>query len=800
MADKAVFIRSNLKNLRLSAFLCVLFFPFFAVGGAAQESGLDLAAAVAAAQPGALVEIPAGLYAGTLAIDKAVHLRGVAAPDGSLPVIDGQGKGTVVVITASDVTLENFVVRNSGNVIDKEDGGITVEGAANVVLRNNRLEDVLYGIRGINAHRLVIDGNTITGRHLDPARRGDSLRIWQSEEALVINNSVERARDAIFWFSDGSVVRGNTFRESRYGVHMMYTDGMVVEDNFLLGNSVGAYLMYSKNVLIQGNTFQQNRGPSGYGLALKDMDGVTVQDNYYVDNRVGLFFDNSPSSVDISHPIERNVLAFNDIGVLMMPAIKRNILRQNTFLDNLEQVGVKGGGSNPGDELGGNGWDGNFWSDYVGYDATGEGTGDIAYHAESLFENIADRNQDLRLFFFSPAQQAIDFAAKAFPVIKPKPKLTDTAPEMAPILPGAALQAVTMESHMGRLALALLLGALAVFSGQIRYWIWGIAKGRSAATTPIPTTPIPNTQYPITSNPIPGGDPMLTINNLTKRYPRPGRAWWSDETITAVDDLSFDLPPGSSLALWGVNGAGKTTVLKCVLGLLASEGELRLNGFDLRRDGRTARRYLGYVPQELAFHNDLSVAESCRFYARLKGVGDERIPLVLAQVGLTGQEKKAVGALSGGMKQRLALALALLADPPLLLLDEPTSNLDADTRDDFIALLVRLRNGGKTLLFTSHHADEVTRLAERVLVLRDGRLVADGAPADVLHRRPVTTRGGKQLDAGKQMDAGQQTNEEAGSVTPPGIPAIPSLPNAPLPSSAGGLLPAAAFSLEEHIR
>ncbi|RME55457.1 MAG: ABC transporter ATP-binding protein, partial [Caldilineae bacterium] len=194
---------------------------------------------------------------------------------------------------------------------------------------------------------------------------------------------------------------------------------------------------------------------------------------------------------------------------------------------------------------------------------------------------------------------------------------------------------------------------------------------------------------------------------------------------------------GESLALWGVNGAGKTTVLKCILGLLDCEGELRLNGYDLRRDGRTARRFLGYVPQELAFYNDLNVADTCRFYARLKGVDPARIPAVLAQVGLEGQERKEVGALSGGMKQRLALALALLGDPPVLLLDEPTSNLDLTARDDFIALLARLRDAGKTLLFTSHHRDEVERLADRVLVLAEGRVVAEGAPATVLQGAPV---------------------------------------------------------------
>src|SRR5690606_5828360 len=116
---------------------------------------------------------------------------------------------------------------------------------------------------------------------------------------------------------------------------------------------------------------------------------------------------------------------------------------------------------------------------------------------------------------------------------------------------------------------------------------------------------------------------MITVKNLSKRYPRPGRPWWSDATVTAVDDVSFHMQRGQALALWGSNGAGKTTILKCLLGLLDCSGELYLDGHDLRKDGRRARHFLGYVPQELAFHADMSVAESCNFYARLKKVSAE---------------------------------------------------------------------------------------------------------------------------------------------------------------------------------
>jgi len=205
---------------------------------------------------------------------------------------------------------------------------------------------------------------------------------------------------------------------------------------------------------------------------------------------------------------------------------------------------------------------------------------------------------------------------------------------------------------------------------------------------------------------------MIKVTNLTKKF----------GSFIAVDRLSFEVAPGEAVALWGENGAGKTTIIRSLLGLYAAEGQLQVNGFNVKKAGKKARAAIGYVPQELAFYDDLSARETLRFYANLKGVSRSRIDEVLAEVGLTGHQHKPVAALSGGMKQRLALASALLADPPLLILDEPTSNLDTKARDDFIRLLLQQKEQGKTLLFTSHRLEEVELLANRVLVLEKGQL------------------------------------------------------------------------------
>ncbi len=205
---------------------------------------------------------------------------------------------------------------------------------------------------------------------------------------------------------------------------------------------------------------------------------------------------------------------------------------------------------------------------------------------------------------------------------------------------------------------------------------------------------------------------MIHIENVGMRFGR----------TAAVDGVSLDLGPGDSVALWGANGAGKTTLIRCVLGLLRFRGRITVGGHDVLRHGKRARLLVGYVPQEIGFYDDLGVAEAVRFFGRLKGLGHADAGATLGKVGLQGHEDKRIRELSGGMKQRLALAIALLGDPAVLVLDEVTASLDAVGRGEFLALLEQLSGMGRTLLFASHRIEEVASLAKRVAVLDQGRL------------------------------------------------------------------------------
>jgi ABC-2 type transport system ATP-binding protein len=213
---------------------------------------------------------------------------------------------------------------------------------------------------------------------------------------------------------------------------------------------------------------------------------------------------------------------------------------------------------------------------------------------------------------------------------------------------------------------------------------------------------------------------MINAQNITKRYGK----------VHALDNVSFTIEEGKSIALWGANGAGKTTVIRCLLGVHPFEGTLSVDDIDVQTYGKRARTLIGYVPQEMAFF-DMSVWETLQFYARLKKIDSSIIPIVLKAVKLEGQDKKAVSALSGGMKQRLALAIALLSDPKILLLDEPTASLDAHAQQDFIHMIQELNASGKTIVFSSHRFEEVAALSDQVIWLEGGKLKALCTPNEL---------------------------------------------------------------------
>ena len=201
--------------------------------------------------------------------------------------------------------------------------------------------------------------------------------------------------------------------------------------------------------------------------------------------------------------------------------------------------------------------------------------------------------------------------------------------------------------------------------------------------------------------------------------------------ITAVDGVSFEVKRGEMLALLGPNGAGKTTTIAMACGLLTPDaGEIAIDGRAFTAADRESRRRLGLVPQELALFEELTALENLRLFGALQGLSGRDLASTISAnlelVGLASRANDRAGTYSGGMKRRLNLAAALLHDPDLILLDEPTAGVDPQSRNAIFENLEHLKKRGKSMIYTTHYMEEAERLCDRVVIIDHGKVLAHG--------------------------------------------------------------------------
>ena len=223
------------------------------------------------------------------------------------------------------------------------------------------------------------------------------------------------------------------------------------------------------------------------------------------------------------------------------------------------------------------------------------------------------------------------------------------------------------------------------------------------------------------------GTPAIEIEHLVKRY----------GDFTAVDDVSLRVEAGEFFGFLGPNGAGKTTTINAIVGLAeASSGSIRIFGHDNQRDWRAARRFIGLAPQEYNFDRYLSIRDVLIFqagYFGLKGPAvRERADMLLERFGLTSKANQEYMRLSGGMKRRLTLARALIHEPQLVILDEPTAGVDVELRLELWDLLRELNQDGLTIFLTTHYLEEAEELCKDIAIIRGGKIVTQKPTAELI--------------------------------------------------------------------
>ncbi|TFV86937.1 ABC transporter ATP-binding protein [Oxalobacteraceae bacterium OM1] len=225
---------------------------------------------------------------------------------------------------------------------------------------------------------------------------------------------------------------------------------------------------------------------------------------------------------------------------------------------------------------------------------------------------------------------------------------------------------------------------------------------------------------------------LLSVNQLSKSY----------GSRRAVDAVSFSVAPGQTLGLLGPNGAGKSTTVSMICGLLRPDsGEVRLGGEAVTAGQAAAKHRIGLVPQDLALYDDLPAIDNLKVFGALYGLKGatlkRRCEEVLTLTSLADRAGDKPASFSGGMKRRLNIAAALLHDPDLLVLDEPTVGVDPQSRNAIFETLEALQRAGRALIYTSHYMEEVERLAQHIVIIDHGKVIADETPASLYQRLPA---------------------------------------------------------------
>lgn len=381
--------------------------------------GASIAAAVLAAKAGDTVKVARGQYDEHLVIDKPLRLIGV-----DRPTLSGGERGDVIRVKSPDVLIEGFIIRDSGADLTAQNAGIYVEpGSHRVTVRNNVLVYNLFGVWLEKLQNPEVSGNLIAGkRDLSSARRGNGIQLYNTSGARIIGNHISFARDGIYVdVSHFAVFRGNRMHHLRYGSHYMNSNDNLWEDNESYLNRGGLALME-----VRRQTVRNNRawGNSDHGIMLRTITDSVIENNVVAGNGRGFFIYDAEYNV-----LKGNRVIGNRVGAHVWAGSINNEVDGNDFIQNQEQVRYVASR----DEVWGK-KQGNYWSNYAGWDSSGDGVGDVPYEANDMVDRLTWKHPLVKLLLNSPAVHSLRLIARQFPLLR-SPSIVDPQPRMQPSNP-----------------------------------------------------------------------------------------------------------------------------------------------------------------------------------------------------------------------------------------------------------------------------------------------------------------------------------------------------------------------------
>lgn len=375
----------------------------------------SVGAAVAAAHNGDTVVVHAGLYREPqIVVDKRVAIIGDGAP-----VLDGEGKHAILLVTADDVTVRGLVLRNVGTSFVEDRAAIRVNRARGCVIERNRLENAFFGIYLANVTDCRVSANVIRASATRETESGNGIHLWTSRRITIVGNQVSGHRDGIYFeFVHDSDIRDNLSTGNlRYGLHFMYSDDCRYVQNVFRHNGSGVAVMYTKRVQMTGNRFEDNWGSAAYGLLLKEISDARLERNVFAHNTTGLLADGANRIV-----AEHNEFVGNGWALKLEASTVDGRFERNNFSENSFDVATNS--RSPSTTFANN-----YWDTYRGYDLNRDGVGDVPHRPVRLFSMLVEHNPPALILMHSAFVELLDGAERLIPTLTPD-ALVDARPIM----------------------------------------------------------------------------------------------------------------------------------------------------------------------------------------------------------------------------------------------------------------------------------------------------------------------------------------------------------------------------------
>jgi nitrous oxidase accessory protein len=363
------------------------------------EEGESIQAAIDRSKNGDFIFIMPGVYKENLVIHKTIKIRGEQGA-----IIDGGADGNVITITASNTHIEGLTIQNSGT--QQEDSGIYIKKANENTIKTNNLKDVHNGIYIANSSQNQLLENRITSYESHFSKRGNGIHMFKGGEHLLHGNEISDVQDGIYFdFTKDIRVTENHILNSRYGMHFMFSEQILAKKNDVERNITGFMVMDSKGIKFIENRVADHFHFRGFGILIYETKDVLIERNEIIRNSTGLSLEHGVDTLTTG-----NIIGANQVGLEFKGKNQQNTFSENNFIGNVVQSKISGDDMRLDDGL-----KGNYWDDYRSFDLSGDGIGEEAYKAGSLYDRLLQKQPYWQFFFESPSIMLWTKAESLFP-------------------------------------------------------------------------------------------------------------------------------------------------------------------------------------------------------------------------------------------------------------------------------------------------------------------------------------------------------------------------------------------------